>query len=293
MRIDTKRKLPWRVRYLCDAVGSLFKAMGIETATGFARLLARRVFELDPPVRHAIEDNLDMALGPGLSPQQRINLSQRIFENVGSFWVELLHCRRRLSPGNWQSCVEIGDSHAWQALAAEHRPLLLATGYFGNPAVAACVLSELLGPVHAIVDPVARMLIDAGGGLDRRFSRLRLLDAYRASLRAPMILKNGGHLLILAGQQTAGPEGIDARFLGRVGRHHATIARLAHRHRADIVVFTCRRLEGEAFRFRLSLDEHIRLNGRAPNAAMVTQQYLEGLEKVVLAHPDQYLWTRA
>ena len=293
MRIDNKRKLPWRLRYLCDGVGSVFKIMGIETSTRLAQTLARWIFELDPPIRQATEANLDRALGPDLTPEHRIRLTERIFENVGSFWVELLHCRRRLSPGQWQSCVEIEDRTAWQTLAAERRPLLLATGYFGNPAVAACVLSELLGPVHAIVDPVARMLIDAGGGPDQRFHQLRLLDAHRVSLRAPIILKNGGHLLILVGRQTTGPEGVDAQFLGRTGRHHATIARLAHRHRADIVVFTCRRLEGAPFRFRLSLDEHIRLNGRSASAASVTQQYLERLEKVVLAHPDQYLWTRA
>jgi lauroyl/myristoyl acyltransferase len=292
MRTDRKRKLPWRIRYLCDGVGSLFKAMGIKTATRLAQALARRIFELEPPIRRVTEENLEKALGPDLTPEQRIRLTQRVFENVGSFWVELLHCRRRLSPGHWQGCVEVGDIQSWRALAAERRPLLLTTGYFGNPAVAACVLSELLGPVHAIVDPVARMLIDAGGGLDQRFSQLRLVDAYRTSLRAPMILKNGGRLLILTGRQTPGPEGVDARFLGRVGRHHATIARLAHRHRADIVVFSCRRLDGEPFRFRLSMDDHIRPNGRPGSAATVTQQYLDGIEKTVLDHPDQYLWTR-
>jgi lauroyl/myristoyl acyltransferase len=292
MHFNARSKLPWRIRYLCDGVGSLFKVMSIETATRFAQMLARGVFELNPPVRRAIETNLDAALAPDLTPEQRMQLAQQVFENIGSFWVELLHCRRRLSPRQWPEHVQVEDLSYWRTLARGKRPILLTTGYFGNPAVAACVLSELLGTVHAVVDPVARTLIEAGGGWDQRFHHLKLVDAGRLSWRAPGILKVGGRLLILAGQQTTGAEGVDARFLGHDGRHHATIARLAHRHHADIIVFSCRRLPDCPFRFRLALADHIILDERAGSAAAATQQYLDAIERSVLAHPEQYLWTR-
>jgi lauroyl/myristoyl acyltransferase len=303
-------------------VGTAAGAIGVETATKAARLLARSVFDLNPPARRRMESNLRQALGDcphfarkeqearssqalrrrripakwGLSPSPGRAEAERIaraaFENVASFWVEVLFCRRRLMPGKWHRYVDVADRAAWATLGGEARPALLVTGYLGNPAVAACVLSELVPPVYVLVDPVSRMLIQASGGVDRRFRGLRFIDVRDAPRRVPEVMQAGHRLLVLAGTARRGPGGVDVPFLGHPARHPAAIARLAIRHQAEIVVFHCTRRADPAFSFELRAVDRIRPRAGEATAAIVTRDYLAALERTVRANPEQYLWTR-
>ena len=286
------RSLPWRWRYLRDGLGTLAGAMGIESSTRVARLLAQGAFELHPLARRQIESNLFQAFGPSLSRSGCERIARQVFENVALFWVESLFCRRRLSPATWRRWVRVPDMGDWLEVARQRGPALLVTGYLGNPAVAACVVSELLPPVHVLVDPVSRMLVDRSRGVLERFRGLTLIDVKDASRRVPSVMYADGRLLVLAGPGQLECGGVPGSFLGRQGRHPATIARLAHRCGAEIIVLRCRRLDEVAFRFELAMVDRIGPPAPGTTASAITQQYLTSLDRAVREYPDQYLWTR-
>lgn len=282
--------LPWRLRLLRDGLGTLIRSLGMEHAQAAGRGLARLVFDLNPPIRQTVETNLAAAYGQGLSEQALRQTAMAMFEHVASFWIEAAFAPNRLVPRNWERWISVPHQPAWASVARSGRPALLVTGYFGNPAVAACALSRLVPPLHVLVDPLSRLLVNIGFGVARRFDGLRFISAEDASWRAPLMLKAGDRVMMFAGTSRTGTSGVEATFLGRTQHYSAAIARLAHRCRADIVVFTCRRIPCEHFRFELSLLERIEPSARS--AAAVTQQYLSILENAVRTDPEQYLWTR-
>jgi len=274
-----------------------------------------------------MESNLREAYGPDSPAVRRRQIARAAFQHVAAFWVETLFLRRQLTPGNWRQVVRVPQWQAWAALRQRRRPLLLVTGYLGNPVVAACALSWMLGPLHVLADPAARLLIETlkGGNTPlgnprngrsrvggfkggyapiRRWPGLRVIDSARAGTELPAILEAGGRVLMLAGPRGRTPLNPPARsnrgsdrghavsFLGRECRQPATIARLAHRHDAEIVVFACRRLDGPAFQFELSLVNRISAASRPRTAAATTRLYLEYLEQAIRDAPGQYLWTR-
>jgi len=266
--------------------------MGIDAALSAARWLARQVFMLTPPVRFKMEANLRRAFGPALPDATIERLAAQSFESVAAFWTELIYCRRLLSPLNWRRRIRVPGDARWRALIRADRPALLVTTYLGNPVVAACALSECLSPLYVVVDAASGWLIRQEPDILNRFTGLRIVHANDTARTLPSILQAGGRVLFLAGwSQPVG--GVEATFLGRRMRHHATIARLAHRHRAEIVPFACLRCAGKPFSFKLVLNRSVRPDPKAPSAAAVTQQYLTSLEAMIHRAAHQYLWTRA
>lgn len=290
MRAVTSTSLPMKWRYLRDGVGTLLGAIGIERATALARLVARVIFSVGPPAREGIESNLqEVYAGSSTDCELR---ARQVFENVASFWVELLYCHRRVTRTGWRRCVHVRAMDDWQDVARQRRPMLLVTGYLGNPAVAACVLSDIMSPVHVLVDPASRMLIDSARGVAGRFPGLRLIDVHESARLVPEVMRAGGRLLMLADPRSSERGGVVGTFLGRRARRHATIARLAHRHDAEIVVFACPRVGSVPFRFELSMIDRIRPDDRPATASEITQRHLSALERAVREWPAQYLWTR-
>jgi lauroyl/myristoyl acyltransferase len=292
LQFRRRPRLPLRLRYLVRVVGTLARAMGLPTATVAGRALARAIFGLNPPARPRVEANLLRAFGTSMSGAQAERIACLTFEHAAAFWAEAVHCGRLLRPGSLHQYVNVPAREQWQALAvpASGRPCLLVTGYVGNPVVGACALSELCPPVAVLVDPLASALLEGERHVLRRFRNLEVIATRDAGRRVPPLLEAGGRLILLAGRRAVGG-GVSASFLGSATPRSASIARLAHRHGADLVVFACRRLEGKPFRFELEWVGRVVTPAGPVGARAITGQYLALLEGAVRKYPEQFLWT--
>ena len=86
--------------------------------------------------------------------------------------------------------------------------------------------------------------------------------------------------------------GMPVTFLGLPTKAMRSVGLLAWRYKADVIVAGIRRLNDE-FRFEIVvadiLERHEWQRQDDP-VAYITERYLRGLEKIILADPTQYVW---
>jgi lauroyl/myristoyl acyltransferase len=293
-------RLPARMAYLRYGLGTLLEAMGPQRAARSARWLARSICELHPPLREQMDANLRQAYGSTLSEKQRSRLIVRVFENVAAFWTEVLFSPRLWHPDHIRRRVVLCDQTSqWNGPREDH-PTVFITTAFGHPALGACALSlTAVRPLHVVVDVFSYAFAQHMQRTKRRFVRLRLLPANEAARCLPAALEAKENALILTGAASPHAGGCEADFLGRRARRHASAVRLALRHRADIVVFGCRRKTpvpgngAHALHFELEIIDVWRDGDRPRTARALLQHVYDGLTRLIDQDPEQYLWTRA
>ncbi len=280
----------WRYLYLRAVAGTLTDLLGVEAADRAARMLARGVFDLNPPIRASVEHHLGVALAAAGASADVAGPARENFQHVARFWVELFYLRRRLSAANWRRFVDTPEPDRWRDLTANPGPLILVTPRAGQPAVAACVLSDMLGGLTVPVDPLVYHFAATQPAVRQRFGGLTLIPAYAAGPRITTLLERGGRLLVPSGDDV-GSAGARLPFLGHTRPQRLTVARLAIRHRARVAVLCCFRAD-TPFRFSLVLGDVLPPPPPGTAAVAWTARILRSLESLILGHPAQYLWTR-
>jgi lauroyl/myristoyl acyltransferase len=253
------------------------------------------------------------------SPQLTI---AAMYDHLARFWIEALFAKRLLRDSSWRRCVQIENEPGLQALADARRGCILATAYYGNIAVAAYALGRIFRPIHVVVDVFAQPYLRAWQNelyADHWVCPIERADAARA---VPRILAAGGAIMMVCEHERPRGRAMPTPFLGRTLNCYPTLDRLSRWFNIPTAVVTCRR-EGEApakppsggcssnpraaadirkgeapaaphsrsFTFTLSLHETI--PPATPDLAdgTVIRRAMAVLERAILAHPEQYLWS--
>ncbi len=276
-----------RYWYLRRVVGTALGAMGLRAASAVGELLGRMRWELEAEGNARGLAVLRQALGERAAGEAGERLLRQSYEHWGRLGVEVWYARRRRG-----GAVEL-EGESWATVLAARGPMIFVTGALGNPVVGAMAVGRLCGPLHFVIaEP-------ADTGL-RQWTRellagpeLRLVGRQAALRRLPHVLGAGGRVMLLGdterpvrcggGGRARRDEGIE--FLGGRRRVYATAEVLARRYGAPVVVVGCVRREGE-FLFGMRTEEVI-----APDAGEITQRCLAALERLIVEHPEQYMWT--
>lgn len=275
--------------------GSALTCLSPDHAIRAARWIGRGLADGDWPALAQAERNLNHALAPTLSSQARSDLARRSLVEAAACWAEMLFLTRRWNRANWRRIIHIDQPDRWRRLA--HRPggLLLATAYFGNPAVAALAAAELLGSAWLLTWPMSDPnLRNWQQRLLRRRRSLRLLSAGRAATALPRLLDAGHRVVVLAEHQRVKGPAIELSFLGRPHRCYPTIGLLAESCNVPVVVFSARRCR-RPLRFILTIEDLIEPDRLPPHdrPSAITHRYMAALQRIILRWPEQYFWTRA
>src|SRR4029079_1921724 len=114
--------------YLQKITATLVRSFGYPAAVPFATRLAAAGFELNPPLRRVIEQNIRCA--SVASGEAHVTaLAQNVFQQAARFWAEVLSIPRRFSPNTIARHVAWNDAAAWDALSGSSRPLILVSPY--------------------------------------------------------------------------------------------------------------------------------------------------------------------
>src|SRR5687767_5295668 len=109
------QRAPLRLWYLARVTATLARCLGFDAAQRWAARLARGLFELDPPLRRQVEENI---LSSGIAPAaQAPQTARQFFEHTARFWVELLFISRHLRPSAIPQHVAWHQPQAWNELA--------------------------------------------------------------------------------------------------------------------------------------------------------------------------------
>lgn len=314
-----------RFRYLRFVVAPLMRLAGARVATGIARRLARGIYAMNPPgrawgiarVRAAIEAGLFefCARGDGGGqrgakidgsiemPEIRHDAGNRwtardvesivsaSYEHFGRFWAETIFVPARMKAPRWRKFVRIADEAAMRRFADDARGRIVAVGYHGNIAAAACVLGALMRPIHVVVDSAQVAGISAWRKLLNSQPHVQVIERSVALDHVPAILEAGGVVMLVAEHERVSGRGVPVTFMGRLYDAYPTIGLLSKRYDAPVGVVTCRRIDG-AFGFELAL-EGIVEPGEHGQPDGVVRSVLRTLEAGFARSPEQYLWSQA
>ena len=254
----------------------------------FADWLARRYsWLLDkavPRLRRTALTNLEMAL-PELDAAERRRIADGVFLSIARLLAAFARHPKlhRGNVGEWIRCE--GLEHFQNALSLG-RGVMVATGHLGNWELSAFAHALMTGPMHVVVRPLDNPRLDALVRRRRTLSGNHIIekkDFARGILKALAANEAVG---ILIDQNTSPEYGVFVDFFGRPACSNAGFARLAA-HSGAAVVPGCALWSERERRYVLRFYPKVEMTG---DVAADTQQLQTQLEKIIRAHPDQWIW---
>ncbi|MGL4281814.1 MAG: lysophospholipid acyltransferase family protein [Albidovulum sp.] len=229
-----------------------------------------------------VRENLELVL-PDLPKAEVRRLVRAVPDNVGRTTIELYSGKDFVDRVRDLPLTGPGAA-ALEAAHAEGRPVILATGHFGNYDVARGALVARGYSVGGLYKPMANPLFnehyvaaisEIGKPLFPRGPR-GLSDMVR-------FLKAGGMLGIVMDQRMI--HGIPATFFGKRALTATSAADLALKYGADLIpIYGIRRPDG------LNFDIHVEAPIPHSDPATMTQAINDNLEALVRRHMDQWFW---
>ncbi len=226
--------------------------------------------------------------------EERIDrVARASLRNFVYLGIEVLFTTRLITPGRWRRHVTFGDvSESVRLLVRHDRPLIFVAGHFGNWEVVGYNLAAMGFPVYAVARPLDNPFIsDYIYGI-RQNRGMTILDKKGVAARAADIMEHNGCLCFIA-DQDAGRKGCFVDFFGRKASTYKSIALLAIRFDAPVMVGFGRRLD-EEYHFAMGVRRVIHPREWADKddpMTWLTQEYTRALEDVIRTAPEQYLWT--
>jgi Kdo2-lipid IVA lauroyltransferase/acyltransferase len=257
----------------------------------FAYLLPRKLSRY-----HVARENLERAFGPLPRPEVD-RLIRGMWMHLFRMVVEIVQLDRKLRLQNSADVLAFRHRDEVVRTLCCGRPVIMLSGHFGNWEIA----NRAMGLFGFPMGVVARNLDNPH--LHRWFARFRESDGHRLIDKSGGgndvvdVLRDGGTVAMLC-DQDAGRKGQFADFFGQPASHFKSIALLALRFRAVIVVTGTRRLPDDLLnerwtRFEIGCEEIIDPDRYVddPDAIRaITERYAAALERAIRRAPEQYLW---
>ena len=285
--------LDFSVYLLVRFIVCVVQILSWEGALRLAGWLAWLAYHFDRRHRQVALDNVSHAFAhlDEATVDRLVRASYLHFTTMVVEMMRLPRVLRRRNLYNYVRHAHPDDLPRLVRLAESRRPKLVLTGHFGNWEL----LSYAVGLFGLRGGIVARRLdnpyLDRYLAGFRRSVGMELLDKNADYPRILEIMERGGGLGMVA-DQDAGPRGLFVRFFGRPASTFKSIALLALRYEAPIVVVGVARV-GHPMQYRFYTEEVIYPEEyiHQPNAPwVITQRYTAALERLVRRHPEQYFW---
>lgn len=286
--------LDYPVYALIRVVVCVLQALPFAVACKFAGFLAWLANLVDKRHREVAKDNLRHAFPGQFSDAELNRLVRRVYQHFCLLLVEIIHLPRRLHQGNWTRHIDYRSEEEASRLVTSMiagRPVLLATGHFGNWELASYLLGLLGFKINAIARPIDNPYLDGYLRGFREAHGQTILNKNGDFDRIQKVLNEAGILGTLA-DQDAGAKGLFVDFFHRPASTHKALALLALEHEVIIVVVVAARVGGP-LRYRIMVEDVIDPRdyaGRPDAVKTITQRYMHALERLIRQHPEQYFW---
>lgn len=272
----------------------VLQCLSFRMACGFGRFLAWLAYHVDRRHRLVALENLRIAFPGTYSEAELDALVRAVYRHFLLMLVEIMFLPRLLHVENCRQYLKFRSSEDGRRVMEPilwGRPILLATGHFGNWEFSSYVMGLMGFGIHAIARPLDNPFLDK---LLRRFREIhgqKILAKSGDFDQIQEVLKSGGLLGTLA-DQDAGQRGLYVNFFNRPASTHKAVALLALEHRVPIVVFATIRLD-RPMHYQAMVEDVIlpeEYEDRPDAVRAMTQRYTTALENLIRQHPEQYFW---
>lgn len=229
-----------------------------------------------------VRENLALAR-PDLSADEVARLARAVPDNLGRTLAEIYSGQEFIDRVK-DIVLEGPGAAALENARAAGRPVILATGHFGNYDVARAALIARGYPVGGLYKPMKNRLFDAH--YVQAISRLGtplFSRSNRGLAQMVRFLKSGGMLGIVSDQHVG--RGAELSFFGLAAQTALSAAELALKYDALLVpIYGIRQPDGLGFKILVEAPVP------AGRAEEMTQALNDSLEALVRTHMDQWFW---
>lgn len=255
---------------------------------GLGNFLAFLWFDLFRIRRKVVLDNLRLAF-PEKTERERVRLGRASLRGLGLNFIEYSFLPW-LSPDNYENYFRFENPELVDEALARGKGVLMLTLHLGHGDLA-CAAMSLRGWPIVMVSKFfkLRWLNDMWFGMRQRLGTRFIAprDSSYALLRS---LKSGAAVVIPLDQFTGPPIGVRTTFFGHETGTAAGLAVMAERSGAPVLaVYTYRDRDGKHV-LRFEKEMTIPKTRDPANAAKVTQEFNDELERYVRLHPEQWMW---
>ncbi len=273
------------------AVVGLLHVLPLETLYSGAALVADALFALSRKHRLRALGHLRRSF-PEWDEARIERVARESMRSLAYLGVEFLLITRRLSANTWRRHVRLGNiSQALRTLIQRDSGVIFLTGHFGNWEVVGYTMAVFGFDSAAVARALNNPYMNTWALGQREATGLRILDKKGAANEIDDLLAGGGAVGFIA-DQDAGRRGVFVDFFGRPASTFKSIALMAMRHEAPIIVGYARRL-APRLEFEICADRVIfphEWAGRKDPMRWITREYTAELERIVRLWPEQYLW---
>ncbi|MBI4577880.1 MAG: lysophospholipid acyltransferase family protein [Planctomycetes bacterium] len=273
------------------AIATFLDLLPVEPALALGRIAGRLAWTLDARHRRVALENVRMALGSSLTAEEVRRTGRAAFEHLGMVFVELMKHPRLLATRTAWRAFEYHGLERLRSAVPPGQGVVFVTAHVGNWEVIGLAMALVGYPMTVVVRPLDHPLLDAE--LERRRSAhgqsvVAKEGAMREVLRS---LRSGRHVAFLVDQNQR-HDGVFVDFFGRAASTVRSVAALALRTGAPIVVGYTRRL-GHRFRHRVEVGEPLwpeATADRDEDVRRLTAEFTRRLEAYIRVCPEQYFW---
>lgn len=253
-----------------------------EQRLSFFDALVSRVVAPVAGYRKRVVQNLQLVM-PELSDEEIARIYRGVCGNIGRTLIETYSYDDVV-----RTCSTLPLSGAgWDALEAcrtSGRPVILATGHFGNYSAVRVALKARGYSIGAVYRPFSNRYFDAHYRAALDVFGPTFARGSKGTAQMVRHLKAGNQVAIVTDQHFS--SGATLEFFGRPVKSAISAASLALKYDALLVpVYGVRRRDGVGF----DLVVQPPIDAGTPES--MTQALNDSLEKMIRKYPDQWLWT--
>ncbi len=226
---------------------------------------------------------------PQLRESERNRIVKRVYRNLACNAVEEIDLAgaARTIAVDGETELRLADL---QRRCEQGEPLIFVTGHYGNWEVLAQFLAARFGRLSVLAKEQSNPYIDGMVNRLRSATGGSVILTHAAARAVPKVIRSGG-ILMLAGDQDAGSEGVMIDFLGRPAAYFRGWALFSYRYNVPVVIIFLRR---ESEGFALEIADIVEPQVSAEKDAEIRRllyAYSDLLATAVTAYPEQWLWT--
>ncbi|MFA6134284.1 MAG: lysophospholipid acyltransferase family protein [Phycisphaerae bacterium] len=262
-----------------------------ETNYRTARWIGRLMYRFDRKHRRIAIGHLRLSF-PDWDEARLNAVARTSMENLVCLGMEVLQTTRLITPMTWRKHVRLKNlGPALRLLLERKTGVIFVTGHYGNFEVAGYTMATLGFPSVSVARPLDNPYINDHIMGVREKTGQSILYKKGATGSMEDVLEGRGALSFIA-DQDAGRKGLFVDFFGRPASTYKSVALMAMKFGAPIVVGYGRRLD-DKFHFEMGVDRIIYPHEWADKddpLCWTTQEFTHALEQIVRGAPEQYFW---
>lgn len=258
--------------------------------------VGKLIYHCLPYRRNVVRSNIDQVFGDSLSAAQKQHLAMAFYSHLATSIKETIHLRF-MSEKTLRARVEVRGYERLMAVAAEGRGVLVLTGHFGNwefaPIGGILNFKQFQGQFHFIRRTLGSKRLERI--LFRRYYQagLHVIPKKNSLQQVCEVLEQNHAVVFVLDQHAslANRDGVAAEFFGKKAGTYRSLASLARNTGIPVVPAAGYRLSNG--RHVLEFHEPILWQDYDTTQEAIyrnTLAYNQALERIVLAHPEQWMW---